>query len=351
MVNRLMRDRFIERNSADENPQPDVQVLNLTGIHQVHGLTAIPSDGQFHPVPYDLAKRLDGSEEYEVDMPGSRKIRPAVIGSKPAHGQDLDIVIPVHNQHQYLAKCIASIRANVRKCNIILVDDASDKPTKRWLRKHKPGTIIRHVRAKGFGRSCNVGIAKSVSPWVLVLNSDTIIAPHSISVMMSVGSLGFGIVGPTTSDSNGIQCDHTIAPKRHDMSFKEVFAIGEERVRRHLAEYAEADVFGFCMLISREVIDEIGGFDWVRYSDGYYEDWDYVWRARQAGFRSAWAKGAYVHHFGQKSFVDRIGWDRIRALSDRNEKIFEERKKDPTDLRFDMMKERRRANRSTRKPA
>lgn len=315
----------------------DVLVRYNGEVDQWHGTVCIRADGAFYRVPWDLGRRLQGLKGYEVLGHDAIRSRLPALGRK-ATDKTVDIVIPVHNQLAFLQECIQSIRDNVTDYRLIIVNDGSSPEVGRWLADNEMDVVVNHSIAQGFSRSCNDGMARCTSPWICVLNSDTVIAPHAFAVMRSVASLGFDIVGPTTSDSSGLQCDHTLAPRKRQMSVGEIDQIGHTRARQHLSEYVETEVYGFCMLLSRAVVTVIGGFDFERYLDGYYEDADYVWRAQRAGFRSAWAKGAYVHHRGQASFEGRIGWEKIHALSERNRNVFEERKQqtDLTDLRFDL---------------
>lgn len=320
MVNRLLRPKMPQRVVTE----PHVRVYNASGIKQGHGTYEL-LPGEWTSIPHDLAMRLSEDQNYIVEGMTRRRLRRAV-----------DIIIPVHNQLPYLKKCLDSIRLHTDHFGLIAVDDGSEPEVGRWMAEQEFDSIIRHEQPMGFSRSCNAGIAVSKAPYVCLLNSDTVVAPHWLSVMLSVAALGFDIVGPTTCHSSGIQCDHSIAPKRHDMGASEIFRLGDDRLREHLTAFKETEVYGFCLLVSRRVVERIGGFDWVRYRDGYYEDTDYVWRAQQAGFASAWAKGSYVHHFGCMSFTDRIGMEKVKALSDRNNAIFEKRKKQTRDLYFDL---------------
>ena len=58
---------------------------------------------------------------------------------------------------------------------------------------------------------------------------------------------------------------------------------------------------GFCLAMKREVPDRIGLLD-ERFTPGHYEDDDYCYRARIAGFRLMIAGEASVYHQGSKSF-------------------------------------------------
>jgi hypothetical protein len=60
-------------------------------------------------------------------------------------------------------------------------------------------------------------------------------------------------------------------------------------------------VIGFCLCISRNVIDEVGGID-TRYPIGNFEDDDFSLRVRAAGYEIVVCEDSFIHHFGNASF-------------------------------------------------
>jgi hypothetical protein len=57
------------------------------------------------------------------------------------------------------------------------------------------------------------------------------------------------------------------------------------------------EVFGGCgasLLLKRELLDDIGGFDLALFM--YYEDFDLAWRARLRGWRFVYAPDSVVYH-------------------------------------------------------
>ena len=61
---------------------------------------------------------------------------------------------------------------------------------------------------------------------------------------------------------------------------------------------------GFCLLIRRGVIGQVGYFDEDNFGAGYGEENDYCLRARQAGWSLVLADDVYVYHAGSKSYTD-----------------------------------------------
>lgn len=55
------------------------------------------------------------------------------------------------------------------------------------------------------------------------------------------------------------------------------------------------------MLIKKEVIEQIGGFD-LRFRIGNFDDDDYCLRAWIAGYKVWVCNDVFIHHFGQATF-------------------------------------------------
>jgi GT2 family glycosyltransferase len=58
---------------------------------------------------------------------------------------------------------------------------------------------------------------------------------------------------------------------------------------------------GFCLLMSRAVVDTVGGLD-ERFRLGLFDDDDLAVRAHRAGFELAVAHDLFIHHFGGRTF-------------------------------------------------
>ncbi len=113
-------------------------------------------------------------------------------------------------------------------------------------------------------------------------------------------SPGVGLVGPMTNCANGTQ---NVAEISYDPETLEGFEAFARSWQKRLLDrvHEEHRVIGFCMLIRREVIDQIGGLD-SSFGTGNFEDDDYCMRALVAGFRILFAEEVFVHHFGNTTF-------------------------------------------------
>ena len=70
---------------------------------------------------------------------------------------------------------------------------------------------------------------------------------------------------------------------------------------------------GFCLLIRREMLDQIGSFDEETFGAGYGEENDLCIRARQHGWRLVVADDVYIFHHQSRSYTN----ERRRTLSAR----------------------------------
>jgi GT2 family glycosyltransferase len=71
-------------------------------------------------------------------------------------------------------------------------------------------------------------------------------------------------------------------------------------------------IIGFCMLIKKKVIDQVGMFD-ERFGPGGYEDYDLCLRVKQAGYKIIIAHDVFVYHFGGKGYSDNnLDYEKLR---------------------------------------
>ena len=228
-----------------------------------------------------------------------------------------DIVIISCNQFEYTIGCVDSIENNTNYPNrVIIVDNASDEVTRTALETlSRQGRIILIQNKENEGWVCavNKGIAYSDADFVCVMNNDTVVYPGWLDEMIRVAESDsrIGLVNPEWE-----------LPKRYssgrDAYFRDV-------ISRNSGSYSETDwIRGFCFLITRVLIQKIGGLD-VAYSPGYYDDGDYSVRALQAGFIVVRARGAFVWHFRNITARSVLGNERMNSLLEKNKRLFHQR--------------------------
>lgn len=240
----------------------------------------------------------------------------------------VDIIVCVHNAPADTARCLAAVlAATLPPYRLILVDDGSAAETAGLLagfaRDHG-ALLVRHEAARGYTRAANAGLRASAAadpaPWVVLLNSDTIVTDGWLDRMVERAAADprIGLLGPLSNTaswqsvphlSEGADWEENPLPPGLDVAG--MARLVAEAAGREAVELPFLN--GFCLLVRRAVLDQVGLFDEARFGEGYGEENDYCVRARLAGWRLAVADDAFVWHAQSRSYSH----ERRRALAAR----------------------------------
>jgi GT2 family glycosyltransferase/glycosyltransferase involved in cell wall biosynthesis len=241
----------------------------------------------------------------------------------PTFGLKVSIIIPTKDKAAILRACVESIlgRTTYPNYEIVLVDTGSVEPaTAAFYDELAPFPQVRVVRLDGpfnWGRANNFGARHATGERLLFLNNDTeAIEPGWLDELVGwaerpeVGVVGARLVRPDgTTQHAGI-------------------AIGVEGHGSHLFDGTSGAVYGpfgssewyrdllavtgACMLLRRELFDELGGFD-----EGYrvgYSDITFCLAAAHRGYRVVYTPFArLLHHEGASRGFDLPPADVLRA--------------------------------------
>lgn len=216
----------------------------------------------------------------------------------------VDFIVVSRNQLHYTKQCIESAFTNVKTpAHLIWVDNASNDGTKEYLQSikarkppHFDITLIFSEENLGYGLGLNKGLSESTAPYVFFCNNDIKFYPNSVeeTIHIAESNARFGLVNP---NSNEFRIKFYNAEILNTLK-------GTWIERTHTS--------GFCVLVKRAVIEKIGGID-PDFNPAYFEDMDYAERARREGFLCVVAQGAYVEHFGTRTFLPQekqVLWDK-----------------------------------------
>lgn len=228
----------------------------------------------------------------------------------------LSIIIVSYNVKNILNDCINSLYKSLKgfQFEIIVIENASTDNSGEMLYKHHP-TINTIVNAKniGFGAANNQGLAEAKGDFILLLNPDTIVFPDTIAKTLKfcqehpeVGIVGCKILNPDKTLQPS--CNHF--PNLLDyvwetFFFYRLFPRNKLIGRFHMSyfdhdEITEVDcVKGAYMMIKKQVIDDIQGFDEDFFI--YSEEMDLCYRAKQKGWKIFFYPGAEIIHYGGQS--------------------------------------------------
>jgi GT2 family glycosyltransferase len=244
----------------------------------------------------------------------------------------LSIVIPTYNAHEWIEGCIDSITLHHPSADyeIIVVDDQSTDDTVAIVRERFPSVrLFANAKNLGFGKTVNVGLAAASGEHILVLNNDTWMHEGALDAMIEYldTHTDVGIVGPKVLSGDGSlqqQCRRRIpTPSAAFFYFTGIARLFPKnpKIAGYLMTTADEDattdvdsVSGACLMVRRDVVTAIRGFDPEYYL--YGEDMDFCWRTKLAGWRVVYYPRATITHFGgqggtgKKKLYATIEWHR-----------------------------------------
>lgn len=235
--------------------------------------------------------------------------------------QTVDIVIPVYRGEAETRACIESVLASPLRAahEVIVIDDETPEARLRpWLAELGTQgriTLIVHPHNRGFVASANEGMAQHRDRDVVLLNSDTEVAPGWLDRLAACASsdAAIGTVTPFSNNATILSYPRTL--EANALPEGETTATLDSAFAR-ANRGASIDVptaVGFCMYITRRCLEKVGVFDVERYGAGYGEEVDFCMRAARAGFRNVAAADVFVRHVGEVSFGDAGSDRRSRA--------------------------------------
>ncbi len=234
----------------------------------------------------------------------------------------VDIVVPIHNAFESVRECVRSVleRTDV-PYTLRLVDDGSDAETAAWLAavadRFPNVELLVNPENLGYTRTVNVGLRRSDADYVCVLNSDCVATAGWLSRMIDCAvETGAAMVGPLGNAASyqsvpRIRADGQwcFNPLPESVSADDVAGLVAAHSER--AHPGVRVINGFCQLISRRAIDEVGLLDEDSFPRGFGEENDFCARVVGAGLGIHVADDAYVFHAKSQSF----GHEQRKALS------------------------------------
>jgi GT2 family glycosyltransferase/tetratricopeptide (TPR) repeat protein/predicted SAM-dependent methyltransferase len=247
------------------------------------------------------------------------------------------IIILTRNQLDYTKRCVESIeRWTLEPYEIIIVDNGSTDGTLEYLdelaARNSLVRVVKNGENLGFAAGNNRGIAVAKGDYVLLMNNDVVVTPGWLERMLACAARDpqIGIVGPTSNCVSGLQ--YVDQPLYNTESLTGLERFSQEWAFKHHREVLPIwRIVGFCMLISRAVIEKIGGLD-ERFGQGNFEDDDFCIRAAIAGWKCAVARDSFVHHFGSRTFAsEKVDYSSLLA---KNWEIYKQKWGLPAELRY-----------------
>jgi GT2 family glycosyltransferase len=196
----------------------------------------------------------------------------------------------------------------------IVVDNNSSDGTAGAVRQKYPEvTVIENQENKGFAAANNQGIEKSSGEYVLLLNPDTIVHPNSLDILVQflddnpdVGSCGPKLLNDDGSAQASVRRFPTFRGVLYSHTVCRLLGLFRSQYRKwKMKDFGydnQADVdqiMGAAMMVRRSIIVQIGQLDSDFFM--YYEEVDWCYRIKQAGWRIVFLPEAVITHTGGRS--------------------------------------------------
>jgi GT2 family glycosyltransferase len=194
-----------------------------------------------------------------------------------------DILIVVHNQVDYLQRCVESIFKHTQDFHLWIWDNGSDTDTQTYLSTLRDQvTVIRSETNQGFIVPNNRLAAMGHNPYIILLNSDTEVMQDWDKPLIAwlqqnpeVGATGYqGCILDERGKGGTIRFGYEI-------------------------DY----ISGWCLCTPRTVYDEMGLFDEEHLEFAYCEDCDFSLRLKESGRRVYAFHMTQVAHFENKTIT------------------------------------------------
>jgi GT2 family glycosyltransferase len=235
----------------------------------------------------------------------------------------VSIIIPVFNQFDTTLTCLWQIKQNTDKIayEVIIADDKSTDETIRIKQRVSGAIVIRNKENLGFLKNCNQAARQANGRYLIFLNNDAFVRPGWLTDLVEVveGDETVGIVGPkfVSSDGRIQEAGGIIWSDGNAWNYGR----NDDPEKPEYNYVKDVDyISGACLLIRKNLWDEIGGFD-PRFAPAYYEDADLAFEVRKRGFRVVYQPLSVVWHVeGVSHGLDEM--DGIKKYQVRNREIF-----------------------------
>jgi N-acetylglucosaminyl-diphospho-decaprenol L-rhamnosyltransferase len=205
-------------------------------------------------------------------------------------------VIVTHGPDSELPRALAALGPQVDELVVVANPPAPETDAR----------LIVNERALGFAANANKGIAETSAPFVVVANPDTEPHPEAVAHLRAFAEthpraaiVGPKLVFPDERPQSSRRRFPTVSGTLVRRSPLRRLLSGTQRAHYGLDEHPSGPVetdwlLGAFVLLRREMLDELGGFD-----EGfrlYGEDIDLAYRAAKAGWERWYVPEAVVRH-------------------------------------------------------
>jgi N-acetylglucosaminyl-diphospho-decaprenol L-rhamnosyltransferase len=219
---------------------------------------------------------------------------------------EVSAVVVTYNAAPWIERCLDSLRGT--KAEVIVVDNGSTDGTVELVREKFPKARLLQEENRGFGAGNNAGMRVASGRYFLLLNPDAWLTDGALERLVAFADkhpdaalVGPRLLNPDGSLQRSVRGYPTPWRIATEYFFLRKLAPGSRTLNAFFGanfdhqSVREAEfLFGACLLVRREAVDSIGGFDEEFFLMSEEVDWCY--RFRRAGWKVLFYPGAEVFH-------------------------------------------------------
>lgn len=228
----------------------------------------------------------------------------------------VSVIVVNWNTRELLEQLLHSLDRQVDQPSyeVVVVDNGSSDGSADMVRTQWPQVkLVTLPRNVGFAAGNNAGFRHAAGEYLLLLNSDTIVMPTTLPGLVSVlrRHPEVGCVGARHFNIDGSLQRSTNAFPTLVNDFLELTELSRLRPVQcllrlrfpwwgdHASTFNTGWVNGACMMVRRQVIEEVGGLDETFFA--YVEEVDWCYRMHQRGWRVVFTPDAEIIHLSGRS--------------------------------------------------
>jgi N-acetylglucosaminyl-diphospho-decaprenol L-rhamnosyltransferase len=259
---------------------------------------------------------------------------------------DLSVIIVTWQNGKEIGPCLRSVFAcaDGLKIEVFVIDNGSHDSTRNAIQdavrevKNISVKTIWNDENMGFAAAVNQGMKLSAGDFVLLLNPDTQLISGSLQTMINYLRMrsDIGIAGGKVLNPNGrVQPSVRRFPRSSDqvMILTKLYRFFPKLVSSYFCDgfdyekEQEVDqVRGAYFWVSRKLINKIGNLDEKSFFC-WFEEVDYCFLAKEAGFKVMYVPSSVATHVGGASFNQEPSLQKQRWLNRSMRNYFKKRKK------------------------
>ena len=199
----------------------------------------------------------------------------------------VSVIIPNYNGKRYLKDCLEAMKVqSFRDFEILLIDNGSQDGSQEYVEKAYPWVrLIALKENTGFCGAVNEGIRNSSSPYVILLNNDTIADKDFVGELIRA----------IEEKPRAFSCQGKLLQMKDKNKIDDAgnyycalgWAFADGKGKQEKAYEREKKIFASCAgaaVYRRELLDKTGLFDEEHFA--YLEDMDIGYRGKLLGYEN-----------------------------------------------------------------